>query len=477
MEELKHESSICDEAQQEEEETEPASPTGQYYNSKALCISIVAVLESEVPVDDSSALPLLKSVFLPIHPRFSSIMVTNENGGKYWKKVNVKLEDHVKVPAIPNGLPLESHDEYFQEYLTQLALEPLPQCRPLWEIHIFKYPTTNAAGTVVFKLHHALGDGYSLMGALFSCLKRTDDPSIPLTFPKIRSPAVYMKRSNSTVGRLFSVFMNTVKDFTWSLAKSSVWEDDVTPIRSGTFGAEFKPVSITTVTFSLDRIKQIKAKLGGTITDVIVSIIFYGTRQYMKASSKGSGNAHSTALVLFNTREITTYQTVQEMAKPDSKAPWGNNFGFIHVPIPEMINAETDDPVEFVLEATKIFKEKKSSLAVSLTGSLLEIMRRFRDSEAVARYIHGVSRKTSMVITNVIGPVEQVSLAEYPVKGLYFMVANVPQNLTITAVSYMGKLRIAVGAEKELINHKLFNTCIENAFEKIFNDAINVTSS
>ncbi|RZC92125.1 hypothetical protein C5167_028014 [Papaver somniferum] len=191
-----------------------------------------------------------------------------------------------------------------------------------------------------------------------------------------------MKRNNSTVGRLFSVFMNTVKDFTWSLAKSSVWEDDVTPIRSGTSGAEFKPVSITTVTFSLDRIKQIKAKLGGTITDVIVSIVFYGTRQYMKASSKGSGNARSTALVLFNTREITTYQTVQEMAKPDSKAPWGNNFGFIHVPIPEMINAETDDPIEFVLEATKIFTEKKSSLAVSLTGSLLEMMRRFRDSEA-----------------------------------------------------------------------------------------------
>ncbi|KAI3891015.1 hypothetical protein MKW98_007320 [Papaver atlanticum] len=453
MEELKHESSICDE--QQEEETEPASPTGQYYNSKALCISIVAVLESEVPVDDSSALPLLKSVFLPIHPRFSSIMVTDRNGGKYWKKVNVKLEDHVKVPAIPNGLSLESHDDYFQEYLTRLALEPLPQFKPLWEIHIFKYPTTNAAGTVVFKFHHALGDRYSLMGALFSCLQRTDDPSLPLTFPKIRSPAGYMKRSNSTV------------DFTWSLAKSSIWEDDVTPIRSGTFGAEFKPVSITTVTFSLDRIKQIKAKLGGTITDVIVSIIFYGTRQYMKASSKGSGNTNSTALVLFNTREINTYQTVQEMAKPDTKAPWGNNFGFIHVPIPEIINAETDDPVQ----------RAHSSLAVSFAGSLLEMMRRFRDSEAVARYIHGISRKTSMVITNMIGPVEQVSLADYPVTGLYFMVVNVPQNLTITAVSYMGKLRIAVGAEKELINHKLFNTCMENAFEKIFNDAINVTSS
>ncbi|KAI3872035.1 hypothetical protein MKX03_009895 [Papaver bracteatum] len=457
MEELKLKVSICD-----EEETEPVSPTGQYYNSKALCVSILAVFESEVPVDDSSALELLRSVFLPINPRFSSIMVTDENGGKYWKKVYIKLEDHLNVPVIPNGLSLESHEEYFQEYLTKLALEQLPQCRPLWEIHIFK-------------LHHALGDGYSLMGALFSCLQRTDNPSLPLTLPKIRSPD-YMKKSNSVVG-LFSLFMNTVKDFAWSLAKSSVLEDDVTPIRSGTFGTEFKPVSITTVTFSLDQIKQIKAKLGGTITDVIASIIFYGTRQYMEASSKGSGNAHSTALVLVNTREITTYQTVQGMAKADTKAPWGNNFGFIHVPIPEMINAKTYDPIDYVSKATKMITEKKNSVAVSLTGSFLEKLRRFKDSEVVARYIRGVSRKTSMVITNMIGPVEQVSLADHPVTGLYFMVVNVPQNLTITAVSYMGKLRIAVGAEKELINHILFNTCMEDAFERIFNDAINVTSS
>ncbi|KAI3845535.1 hypothetical protein MKW92_047226, partial [Papaver armeniacum] len=232
--------------------------------------------------------------------------------------------------------------------------------------------------------------------------------------------------------------MNTVKDFAWSLGKSSVLEDDVTPIRSGTFGTEFKPVSITTVTFSLDQIKQIKAKLGGTITDVIASIIFYGTRQYMEASSKGSGNAHSTALVLVNTREITRIinryrlffnpkDNHRPMAKPDTKAPWGNNFGFIHVPIPKMINAETHDPVDYVSKATKMITEKKNSLAVSLTGSLLEMMRRFKDSEVVAKYIRGISRKTSMVITNMIGPVEQVSLADHPVTSLYFMVVNVPQ--------------------------------------------------
>jgi len=61
------------------------------------------------------------------------------------------------------------------------------QSRPMWEIHIIKYPTSHAARNVIFKLHHSLGDGFSLMGALLSCLQRVDNPSLPLTFPSIQS--------------------------------------------------------------------------------------------------------------------------------------------------------------------------------------------------------------------------------------------------------------------------------------------------
>lgn len=55
--------------------SEPVSPTGQYFNSSILSICVLGVLESQTPIDDSSAMLLLKDVFLPISPRFSSIMV------------------------------------------------------------------------------------------------------------------------------------------------------------------------------------------------------------------------------------------------------------------------------------------------------------------------------------------------------------------------------------------------------------------
>lgn len=59
----------------EGESSEPVSPTGQYFNSSVLSICVLAVLDSDIPIDDSPALALLKDVFLPINPRFCSLMV------------------------------------------------------------------------------------------------------------------------------------------------------------------------------------------------------------------------------------------------------------------------------------------------------------------------------------------------------------------------------------------------------------------
>ncbi|KAJ0110991.1 hypothetical protein Patl1_03099 [Pistacia atlantica] len=179
---------------------------------------------------------LIEDLFLSINPRFSSIMVVDESGEKQWKRVEVKLKDHVVVPIFPLGLSPESYDKYFDDYIAKIVADQIPNNQPLWEIHIFKYPTSNAAGVVIFKLQHSLGDGISLMRALLSCLQRADNPSLPLTFPSVQSPS----KSNhilKSVPKILSVVSNTVSDFLWSITKSTLVEDDQTPIRSGDPGS------------------------------------------------------------------------------------------------------------------------------------------------------------------------------------------------------------------------------------------------
>lgn len=177
----------------------------------------------------------------------------------------MNLKDHVKTPKFPEGKTVELYEKCFLDYLSRISIEQLPQGKPLWEVHIVNYPTSNdSLGAVIFKLHHALGDGYSLMGALLSCLQRADDPSLPLSFPSLRPPK-QEPSSTKSFWRKFSWTMssafNTASDFGWSILKSSIISDDITPIRSGDQGAEFHPISISSMAFSIDHIKDIKSRL------------------------------------------------------------------------------------------------------------------------------------------------------------------------------------------------------------------------
>ncbi|KAL6535787.1 hypothetical protein OROHE_012631 [Orobanche hederae] len=455
--------------------SEPVSPTGQYFTSSVISISIIAVLESENPIDDSQTTLLLQNLFLPISPRFSSVMmVKDKNGTKHWKKVEVKLEEHVLTPIFPQGQSPEFYDNCFCDYLSKISMEQFSQSRPLWEIHIFKYPTRTAAGNIVFKLHHALGDGYSLMGALLSCLHRADNPDIPLKFPSLNQKNDMRDKSHGVCRNLFGVF-DTVHDFIWSLLKSSVVKDNRTPIRSGDDGVEFRPITISTLSFSLDRIRQVKANLHVTINDVICGVVFLGIRLYMQSMNREQRNAEATSLVLLNTRNIGGYKSISEMVEPTADSPWGNQFAFLHVSVPKLDRVREPDinnPVRFVLDAQKVIKRKRNSAAVVLTGKLLDTLRKWRGPEVTAKYIHSTLKNTSMTISNIVGPTELMALSNQPVKGLYFMVVGVPQSLTITMVSYAGELRMAVGTENGLIDAPKFKSCILKAFDLIFKASV-----
>ncbi|KAH7533359.1 hypothetical protein FEM48_Zijuj04G0122500 [Ziziphus jujuba var. spinosa] len=171
--------------------------------------------------------------------------VGNENKKKQWKKTVVKLEDHICIPGFQSGLSLESCDRCLDDYISKISVKGFPQDKPLWEIHVIKYPTTTAASSLVFKLHHALGNGNSIMGAILSILRRADNPSLPSTFLRVNDQA-----------------FKTASYFGWNILNNSLIEDDRTPIRSENDGVEFDPTTMNFIFFSIDQMKLIKNKLG-----------------------------------------------------------------------------------------------------------------------------------------------------------------------------------------------------------------------
>lgn len=103
----------------------------------------------------------------------------------------------------------------------------------------------------------------------------------------------------------------------------------------------------------------------------------------MESTSKQSGNARSTSLVLLNTRSVDGYKSVDEMLdNPKARKLWGNQFGFLHVPLPKLHQSDqTLNPLKFVYEAHSTIRRMRNSWAVFLTGMLLELIRKYRGAE------------------------------------------------------------------------------------------------
>ncbi|CAN1231007.1 Wax ester synthase/diacylglycerol acyltransferase 11 [Linum perenne] len=421
------------------EDHEAVSPNGYYFNSSAVSFHILAVLETERPFDDSELLFLVRTLFLSISPRFCSVIVTDTNGRKRWKKVEVNLRNHVYTPIFPEGKPSEFYDQCFSDYLSKLSA---------------------AAGSkIVFKLHHALGDGYSLMGALLSCLQRADGSSLPLTFPFLRSfeNGSVVSKVIKKVGKVFSIGFNTVSDLCFTLSSKRV-EDDISPIRlENPAGLGFLPISVATTTFSLDEVKQIKEVLGTTVNELITGTILLGARLYMEGIEPGSGG----------------YKSIQEMTKPDRKsATWGNQVASFALPIPKLLGNQAR-PLEFVSQARKIIQRKKKSLAVYLAGTLTDRIRKIKGAEAAAALIGSTIQSTSIMISSMVGPVEKVSIGNQPIKGIYFVLAGKPQSLSATVMSYMGDVRITIGGQKDFVDSRKLISCVETAFKIISKAACN----
>ncbi|WJX82969.1 hypothetical protein P8452_65667 [Trifolium repens] len=456
-----------------EELNEPVSPTGQCLDNTSLCLYILAFLEFQVPIHHLPIVSLIEDAFLSI-PHFTSIMVDDEKGVKRWKRVEVKLEEHITEPKFTDdGMQVVSYDKHFANYISKMAMENLPQTKPLWQVHVIKYPTNNAAGTLVFKFHHAIGDGYNLMGVILSSLQRADHPSLPLSFPSLKSskPKKISRFILAKMSRFLSMPFTFVSEFGWSLLKSTLVEDDKTPIRSRVEAVEFRPFKLSNVTFSMDHVKEIKSNLGVTINDVITGIIFYGIRLYMQNIDYKSRALNSTSLVIANTRHIKDYQKVQDMLK-STKGSWGNHITYYHVSVPKLQDMPISNPIQFVRKAHTSIKRQKNSFAPPLITKLLRMKNKLEGPEALAKHIHGTMRKSSLLISNVAGPHEQMAWANHPIGGFFFTLSGIPQSLVITVMSYMGMLRVTTATEEGFIDEQKLMRYLNSAFEIIHHESI-----
>jgi hypothetical protein len=184
----------------------------------------------------------------------------NKCGSKSkWESTKVNVENHVTVPNLdPN---MNSPDQFVEDYISNLSTVPLDLSKPLWEMHILNVKTLDAEAIAVFRIHHSLGDGASLISLLLACTRKTSDPDALPSIPVQQRAGSHF--SGGFWGLFFAMWTvlrmiwNTLVDSVLFVATMLFLEDTKTPLK-GASGVELKPKRFVHRTVSLDDIKLVK---------------------------------------------------------------------------------------------------------------------------------------------------------------------------------------------------------------------------
>ncbi|GMJ11716.1 hypothetical protein like AT3G49200 [Hibiscus trionum] len=356
------------EEEEEEEETEPLSPMARMFHEPQSNIYIIAIMGLKSPIHPHTfKANCLQTVVK--HPRFSSVQVA-DGGEMKWVKTKIDIDNHVKVPMVDQDQDMVSSDKFVEDYVANLSKTQISMSIPMWDCHILNLKTSDAESTLVFRVHHSLGDGTYFMSLLISCSDTL--PSFPV-----------MKKPRSTSSGRFSIWFwrcwslllltwNTLVDMCMCAATIYFLQDTVTPLKAPSGSVASTCHRIVRRTLCLDDVKSVKNATNTTVNDVMLAVTQAGlsrylNRKYGKAESHDNGEPRGwksnlpssirlTATLFINTRSSPGIYALEEMVKKNSKTEWGNKIGYVVFPFKIALK---DNPLDYLKDAKATMDRKK----------------------------------------------------------------------------------------------------------------------
>ncbi|KAH0729518.1 hypothetical protein KY290_000640 [Solanum tuberosum] len=454
------------------EEEEQLSPSSRLFHEPNFNVHVLAIMGSKSRIND---LQLIKDNLVHTllkHPRFSSLQVVDEkkNGEMKWEQTKVDLDKHIIVPQVDEQNLHESPEKFVENYIRNLSKTTLDKSKPMWDLHLLNVKTSDAESVGIFRIHHSLGDGTSLMSLLLACTRQTADPDKVPTIPGNKKRVIHSSAHNSTKGLhryvmkiwfFMKLFWNTVVDVLMFMATIMFLKDTTTPIK-GTPGSVFKPRRLVYRIVSLDDMKLVKNALNMTVTDVALGVTQAGLSVYLNRrygeGKKDKGaieknnnlpkNIRLRSSILVNLRPSVGIQALADMMEKDTEAKWGNWVGFALLPFKIALR---HDPLDYIREAKATIHRKKNSLEAFYTCYISELALKFFGIKTSSSISHRIFTNTSMCFSCLPGPQEEIGFYGHPMAYLAPGSYGQPQALMINCQSYIDKMTIVLSVDESVI--------------------------
>ncbi|KAJ1264010.1 hypothetical protein BS78_09G230400 [Paspalum vaginatum] len=456
------------EARDVEEAGVPMSPAGRLFRETHFNCYIVTVIGLGKAVDIAAARAGLEATLVR-HPRFSSVQVKDDvkkSTKPRWVRTTVDLDDHIIFPYLNPATTSAKPDQAVEDYLSSLSTAPMDHSRPLWELHFLDFPTSEAASTVLVRMHHSLGDGISLLSLLIACTRSSADPArLPELPPAPRraGPVHARPRPPLSAGFLSLVLSvwsyivlawHTLVDVAGFVATALFLRDARTPFVAASEGVEFRRKRFVHRTLNLDDVKFVKNAMKCTVNDVLIGVTNAGLSRYYfrkigdtnDKRKKSQKNICVRSALLVNIRKTPGLHVLAEMmdSSKDNGAKWGNLIGYIILPFHIAMH---NDPLEYIRQGKKTAERKKTSLEAVFTYWSGNLIVKLFGMKAAAALCYGMFRNTTMSFSSMVGPTEKVEFYGHPIVYIAPSVYGHPHALTIHYQSYINTITLVLAVD------------------------------
>jgi diacylglycerol O-acyltransferase len=366
-------------------------------------------------------------------------------------------EFDIRQHVVRHTLPTPGDDRELSTLCGQLFADALDRSRPLWEMHLIEGYGKGCA--VLAKTHHCMIDGASgvqlinlLMDPTPGQRTRPQAPAaahaspakgLPTPITRVASGLLDTARAQVEMGQRVA---RSLLQPSRAIAEARSTLDAVsTLVRTLLTGAPSTPFNgplsphraLAWVRLSLNEVKAIKNRLGGTINDVVLAIISGGLRRHLRDRGVKVDRTELKAMVPVNVRGEHEHLKL------------GNRVSMMVAPLPIGVA----DPVERLRQVSVAMDVLKSvgqsaqmERVVALTDLLPPVLQ-----QPLARLQASVS-PVNTVCTNVPGPREtRYMLGE----AVQLMVPLVPLaagiGLGFAIMSYSDQLTIGINADAERV--------------------------
>ena len=323
------------------------------------------------------------------------------------------------------ALPAPGDRAALEALVGDLITPPLDPGKPLWHVYLIEGYGEGAA--LLWRIHHSIADGIALAEVMLSI---TDGPDNGM--PR-RPPRSHAEDEEGPHHSLLHNLVGGARRDAATVAKLLASPADAeTTLRQSLSGTRRVAWSQP---FTLQRVKDSCHKLRVTVNDMLLTAL--AATLAARLGEDGGLPVEIHAMVPVNLRP------------PERPVPTelGNDFALIllELPLGEM------RPAERLRQVNSRMNALKHSHEAPISFGLLSVMGK-TPPWVEGRLIEFFTDKASMVVTNVPGPAERLSIAGAPIDGvLVWAPCSGNLGLTVSIFSYAGEVTVGFMADTALL--------------------------